>query len=104
MHPRRDVFLAFSILAANVVIFDESLGVSTELRTAYAVFIILSIAAAVVAFACRIIAAHSMRQVRDARPKQLTGASAIVGTKGGPTLPAWHSCVGRRIIPPHNSV
>ena len=74
MHPRRDVCLAFSIFAGINVIFDESLGISTELRTAYAVFIILSLVAAVVAFACRIIAAHSMHQVRDSRHKQLTGA------------------------------
>ncbi len=72
---------------------------STELRIAYAVFIILSLVAAVVAFAYRIIAAHSMRQVHDARPKQLTGAIA----NGGPTFPARHACAGGRIFPPHKS-
>ncbi len=95
--------LAFSIFAGINVIFDESLGISTELRTAYAVFIILSLVAAAVAFAYRIISAHSMRQVRDARPKQPTGASAIVSTRGVPTFPAWHACAGRWLIPPHKS-
>ena len=66
--------VAFSVFAGINVIFDESLGISIELRTAYAVFVILSLVAAIVAFAYRIISAHSMRQVRDARPKQLTGA------------------------------
>jgi hypothetical protein len=93
--------LAFSIFAGINVIFDESLGISSELRTAYAVFIILALVAAVVALAYRIIAAHSMRQVHDARPKQLTGATA--GTHGGPTFPAWHACAGRPIISPHKS-
>jgi hypothetical protein len=95
--------VAFSIFAGINVIFDESLGISTELRTAYAVFIILSLVAAVVAFAYRIISAHSMRQVHDARPKQLTGASAIVSTRGGLTFPAWRACAGRWIIRPHKS-
>ena len=95
--------VAFSIFAGINVIFDESLGISTELRTAYAVFVILSLVAAIVAFAYRIITAHSMRQVRDARRKQLTGASAIVSTRGGPTFPAWRACAGRWIISPHKS-
>ena len=81
MDARRDVCLAFSIFAGMNVIFDESLGISTELRTSYAVFIILSLVAAVVAFAFRSSAAHSMRQVHDARPKQLTGTRAIIGRK-----------------------
>jgi hypothetical protein len=102
MPPRRDVRLAFSIFAGINILFDESLGtgISTELRTAYAVFIILSLVAAAVAFAYRIIAAHSMSQVRDAQPKQLTGASATAGTQGGPMFPA---CAGRWLIPPHKS-
>jgi hypothetical protein len=78
VHPRRDVCLPFSIFAGINVIFDESLGISTELRTAYAVFIVLSLVAAVVAFAYRIISAHSMRQVRDSQHKHLTGARVII--------------------------
>ena len=100
MPPRRDVRLAFSIFAGINILFDESLGISTELRTAYAVFIILSLVAAVAAFAYRIIAAHSMHQVRVARPEQLTDASATAGTQGGPMFPA---CAGRWLIPPHKS-
>ncbi len=64
MHARRDVCTAFSIFAGINVIFDESLGISTELRTAYAFFVILSLVAAIISFAVRIIAAHNMRQVR----------------------------------------
>ena len=95
--------VAFSVFAGINVIFDESLGISTELRTAYAVFIILSLVAAAVAFAYRIIAAPSMRRVRGALPKQLTCASAIVSTQAGPTFPAWHACAGCWIILPHKS-
>jgi hypothetical protein len=57
---------AFSIFAGVNVLFDESLGVSTELRTAYAVFIILSIFIAAVSFVYRILAARSVHQVRPA--------------------------------------
>ena len=77
--------VAFSIFAGINVIFDESLGISTELRTAYAVFIILSLVAAVVAFAFRISAAHIVHQVRDVPAH---GAMAPKGRdrrpKGGP--------------------
>jgi hypothetical protein len=55
---------ARSIFAGLKVLFDESLGVSTEVRTAYAVFIILSIFVAAVSFVYRIVAARSVHQVR----------------------------------------
>ncbi len=85
MDARRDVCLAFSIFAGMNVIFDESLGISTEIRTSYAVFVILSLVAAVVAFAFRIRTAHIVHQVRDVLAH---GAMALKGRnrrpKGGP--------------------
>jgi hypothetical protein len=62
----KDGRCARSIFAGVKVLFDESLGVSTEVRTAYAVFIILSIFVAAVSFVYRIVAARSVHQVRPA--------------------------------------
>ena len=53
-----------SIFAAKTVIFDDSLGLSIELRTAYTVFIILSMVVAAVSVFCRIYSAHNVHQVR----------------------------------------
>ncbi len=57
---------AFSIFAGIKVLFDESLGIGTELRTAYAIFIILSMVVALVSFVYRIISARSVHQVQPA--------------------------------------
>jgi hypothetical protein len=57
---------ACSIFAAKTVLFDDSLGLSIELRTAYAFSIILSMVVAAVSILCRIYSAQKVHQVRRA--------------------------------------
>jgi hypothetical protein len=76
---RKDGRCARSIFASVKVLFDESLGVSTEVRTAYAVFIILSIFIAAVSFVYRIVAARSVHQVLLATEAALARLALIAG-------------------------
>ena len=64
---------------AGVKVLFDSLGVSTEVRTAYAVFIILSIFVAAVSIVYRIVAARSVRQVRPAAHAACARLAHIAG-------------------------
>ena len=64
MDSRRISRCMRSVLAGINILFDDSLGLSAELRIAYAVFIVLSMAVAAVSFVYRIISARSMHHVR----------------------------------------
>jgi hypothetical protein len=67
MVPRRNAGRAFSIFASIKVLFDESLDITTELRTAYAFFIILSMVVAAVSIVYRIVSARRVHKVRNVR-------------------------------------